>query len=110
MLLSDEDRVNCEEYKNILNFLENLDESTQVIACSVFDKLKVIIGWKPSSKISCCSIHNYVALSPLSTYMTGFIYRVESLKALNISELMNKSTGNAYVHLDVTLYAPKGET
>ena len=104
MLLSDEDRVNCEEYKNILNFLENLDESTQVIACSVFDKLKSNYYWKPSSKISCCSIHNYVALSPLSTYMTGFIYRVESLKALNISELMNKSTGNAYVHLDVTLY------
>ena len=39
MLLSS-DGVNCEEYKPILNFLENLDESTQVIACSVFDKLK----------------------------------------------------------------------
>ena len=104
MLLSDEDRINSKDYKNILDYLENLDEGIKVIACSVFDKLKNNYYWKPSSRISSSNIHSYVALNPLSTYMTGLIFRVESLKALNNDELMNQSAGNSYIHLDITLH------
>ena len=50
------------------------------------------------------NIHSYVALSPLSTYMTGLIYRVESLKALDINTFTNPSEANAYSHLDITLH------
>ncbi len=104
MLLSDEDRVNNTNYKNILNFLENVDKSTQVIACSIFDQSTNDYYWKPSSKIMESNIHSYVALSPLSTYMTGLIYRVESLKALDINTFTNPSEANAYSHLDITLH------
>mgnify|MGYP001490473646 CR=1 FL=1 len=104
MLLSDEDRVNNMNYENILNFLENIDKNTQVIACSIFDQSTNDYYWKPSLKIMESNIHNYVALSPLSTYMTGLIYRVESLKAIDIDTLTNPSEANAYGHLDITLH------
>jgi hypothetical protein len=103
MLLSDEDRVN-KNYENILNFLENIDKNTQVIACSVFDQSTGDYYWKPSLRIIESNIHNYVALNPLSTYMTGLIYRVESLKSIDIKTLTNPSEGNAYAHLDITLH------
>ncbi len=104
MLLSDEDSVNNMNYENILNFLENINKNTQVIACSIFDKTTNDYYWKPSLRIMESNIHNYVALSPLSTYMTGLIYRVESLKALDINTLTNPSEANAYAHLDITLH------
>lgn len=104
MLLSDEDRVNNMNYENILNFLENIDKNTQVIACSIFDQITNNYYWKPSLKLIESNINDYVALSPLSTYMTGLIFRVESLKAINISALTNPSEANAYAHLDITLH------
>ncbi len=104
MLLSDEDRVNNENYEKILNFLENTDKNTQVIACSIFDQIKNDYYWKPSPRISESNIHNYVALSPLSTYMSGLIYRVDSLKCIDIANLTNTSIGNSYGHLDITLH------
>ena len=104
MLLSDEDRVNYKNYKNILDYLDNLDETTNVIACSIFDQKKDLFHWKPSLRISESNIHSYVALSPLSTYMTGLIYRVESLNHINITDLMNPTIGNAYGHLDMNLH------
>ncbi|MAY91235.1 MAG: hypothetical protein CMN00_08725 [Rickettsiales bacterium] len=104
MLLSDEDRVNNMNYENILNFLENIDKNTQVIACSIFDKTTNDYYWKPSLRIMESNIHNYVALSPLSTYMTGLIFRVKSLKAIDINALTSLSDSNAYSHLDITLY------
>ena len=91
-------------YENILNFLENIDKNTQVIACSIFDQITNDYYWKPSLRIMECNIHNYVALSPLPTYMTGLIYRVESLNQINITDLMNPTIGNAYGHLDMNLH------
>ena len=99
MLLSDEDRVNNKNYENILNFLENIDKNTQVIACSIFDQSTNDYYWKPSLRTKESNINNFVALSPLSTYMTGLIYRVKSLKSLT-----NPSEANAYAHLDITLH------
>jgi hypothetical protein len=104
MILSDEDRVNNMNYENILNFLENICKNTQVIACSVFDKSTNDYFWKPSSRIEEFNIHSYVALSPLSTYMSGLIFRVETLKALDINIFCNTSIGNSYSHLDMTLH------
>lgn len=104
MLLSDEDRVKSINYIKILNFLENVDKNTQVIACSIFDQSTNDYYWKPSLRIMECNIHNYVALSPLSTYMTGLIYRVESLKAIDVNIVTNQSEGNSYGHLDITLH------
>ncbi len=104
MVLSDEDRVNSKNYESILNYLEDLDKSIQVIACSIFDQIKNNYYWKPSPRISESNIHNYVALSPLSTYMTGLIYRVDSLKYINIANLTKPSIGNSYGHLDITLH------
>jgi hypothetical protein len=104
MLLSDEDRVNNMNYENILNFLESIGKNTQVIACSIFDQSTNDYFWKPGSRIAEFNIHNYVALNPLSTYMTGLIYRVESLKSLDKNILTNPSEANSYGHLDITLH------
>ena len=104
MLLSDEDRINNKNYENILNFLENIDINTQVIACSIFDQTTNDYYWKPTLRINELCIHNYVALCPLSTYMSGLIYRVDSLGAIDINKLSNISEGNAYTHLEMTLH------
>ena len=104
MLLSDEDRVNYKNYENLLNYLDNLDKKINVIACSIFDQKKDLFHWKPSLRMSESNIHSYVALSPLSSYMTGLIYRVESLNNINITDLMNPTIGNAYGHLDINLH------
>jgi hypothetical protein len=104
MLLSDEDRVNNINYENILNFLESIGKNTQVIACSIFDQSTNDYFWKPSSRIEEFNIHSYVALGPLSTYMSGLIFRVEALKALDINIFCNTSIGNSYSHLDMTLH------
>ena len=107
MLLSDEDRLNNKNYENILNFLENIPKNTQVVACSIFDQTINDYYWRPSSRIKEFNIHDYVALSPLSTYMTGLIYHVDSLKAIDINFLTNPSLANAYTHLDITLHMLK---
>ena len=104
MLLSDEDRVNYKNYKNLLNYLDDLDKNTNVIACSIFDQKKNLFHWKPSLKIIEYNIHSYVALNPISTYMTGLIYRVESFNNINITDLMRPTIGNAYGHLDINLH------
>lgn len=104
MLLSDEDRVNNMNYENILNLLESTGKNTKVIACSIFDQSTNDYFWKPSLRIAEFNIHNYVALNPLSTYMTGLIYRVESLKSLDKNILTNPSEANSYGHLDITLH------
>jgi len=104
MLLSDEDRLNNKNYENILNFLENIPKNTQVVACSIFDQTINDYYWGPSSRIKEFNIHDYIALSPLSTSMTGLIYRVDTLKAIDINFLTNPSLGNAYAHLDITLH------
>ncbi len=104
MLLSDEDRINNNNYANLLNYLENIDESVNVIACSIFDLNKDKFHWRPSSKLSECNINDYVALNPLSTYMTGTIYRVKSLRSIDISNLMSLSFGNSYGHLDINVH------
>ena len=103
MLLSDEDRVDINNYKYILDFLENLDEGVNVIACSVYDSIKDNYMWKPSSSFSDHNINHYVAISPLSTYMSGIIFRVKPLKDINITSLLRSTIGNSYSHLDITL-------
>ncbi len=104
MLLSDEDRINNNNYANLLNYLENIDNSVNVIACSIFDLNKDKFHWRPSSKLSECDINDYVALNPLSTYMSGTIYRVKSLRSIDISNLMSPSIGNSYAHLDINIH------
>ena len=103
MILSDEDRVNSKHCNDMLDFLENLDESVNVVACSVFDPIKGCYHWKPSSFFSEISISSYVALNPLSTYMSGLIFRVKSLSDIDLPSLLTPVMGNAYAHLDITL-------
>ena len=45
----------------------------------------------------------YVAISPLSTYMSGINFRVKPLKDINITSLLRSTIGNSYSHLDITL-------
>ena len=104
MLLSDEDRINNNNYANLLNYLENIDDSVNVIACSIYDLEKDKFYWRPSSRLSECDINDYVALSPLSTYISGIVYRVKSLRSINISNLMSPSIGNSYPHLDINIH------
>ncbi len=103
MILSDEDTVYKNNYKKILDFLENLEQSVNVIACSVYDSTRDNYKWKPSSSFSEHNINHYVAISPLSTYMSGLIFRVKPLKALDIPSLLTPTISNSYPHLDITL-------
>ena len=103
MILSDEDRVDSRHCKNILDFLENLDKDIKVIACSVYNSIDNKYHWKPSSNIKECDLNSYVALGPLSTYMSGLIFRVETLNHINFLNFMTPTIGNAYSHLDIIL-------
>jgi glycosyltransferase involved in cell wall biosynthesis len=104
MLLSDEDRINSNMCKNILNYLENLDKNISVVSCSIFHPGEEGHYWKPNKLLSELNLNDFVALSPIPTYMSGLIFQVDYLKTINISKFYKASIANAYPHIDITLH------
>jgi len=104
MILSDEDRINTNEYKKILNCLENLSSSIQVVSCSIHNLDEIGYYWRPNQRFSEIDIHGFVALSPIPTYISGFIFSVDSLKTIDLKGFFNSSIGNVYAFIDAALY------
>lgn len=103
MLLSDEDRINSCNYENILQYLENLDSNISVVSCSIYNKGKPDHFWKPINSILEFNLSDFVAISPITTYMSGLIFKVDFLKSIDIKSIYKSSNGNAYPHIDLTL-------
>ena len=104
MILSDEDRIDVNEYKKILSFLENLSSSIAVVICSISYKEKSGFYWRPNQRFSEIDIHDCVALNPIPTYVSGYIFRGDSLRDIDLKSFFNSSIGNVYHFSDVSLY------
>jgi|TARA_B100001094_G_C18193546_1_gene808957 hypothetical protein len=104
MILSDEDRVDVNEYKKILSFLENLSSSISVVISSISYKEKSGFYWRPNQRFSEIDIHDCVALNPMPTYVSGYIFCVDALRDIDLKSFFNSSIGNVYHFTDVSLY------
>lgn len=104
MILSDEDRIDVNEYKKILSFLENLSSSISVVISSISYKEKSGFYWRPNQRFSEIDIHDCVALNPMPTYVSGYIFCVDALRDLDLKSFFNSSIGNVYHFTDVSLY------
>jgi hypothetical protein len=104
MILSDEDRIDVNEYQKILSFLENLSSSISVVISSISYKEKSGFYWRPNQRFSEIDIHDCVALNPIPTYVSGYIFRVDSLRDIDLKSFFTSSIGNVYHFSDVSLY------
>ena len=104
MILSDEDRIDVNEYKKILSFLENLSSSISVVISSISYKEKSGFYWRPNQRFSEIDIHDCVALNPMPTYVSGYIFCVDALRDIDLKSFFNSSIGNVYHFTDVSLY------
>lgn len=105
MLLSDEDRLNEQGAKQILDFLDGLPESVSVVSCSIFDDEKdsyYSITRTPNAYNF--SLNEYLMYGmPVPSYISGLIFSVNALREINLQNLYRYSVGNAYPHLDVVM-------
>lgn len=104
MILSDEDRIDINEYEKILNFLENLSSSISVVICSISYKEKSGFYWRPNQKFLEIDIHDCVALNPIPTYVSGYIFNVDNLSDIDLKSFFKTSIGNVYHFADLSLY------
>ena len=104
MILSDEDMIDVNEYKKILSFLENLSSSISVVISSISYKEKSGFYWRPNQRFSEIDIHDCVALNPMPTYVSGYIFCVDALRDIDLKSFFNSSIGNVYHFTDVSLY------
>jgi hypothetical protein len=103
MILSDEDRINTNEYYKILDYLENLSSNIKVVSCSIYNSSEFGLKYTPNQNLSEIDIHDFVALSPTPTYISGYIYCVDSLKTIDLKSAFNSSIGNVYHFIDASL-------
>ena len=103
MLLSDEDRINSNNYEDILKYLENLDSSISAVSCSIHYIGKPEHFWKPIESFSKFNLNDFVSISPIPTYMSGLMFKVDFLRSVHIESFYKPSIANAYPHIDLTL-------
>jgi len=105
MLLSDEDRINPNNYENILEYLENLDSNISVVSCSIYNINKTTHFWKPIESFSKFNLNDFIAISPIPTYMSGLIFKVDYLRSVQIESFYRykDNIANPYPHIDITL-------
>ena len=105
MLLSDEDRLNALGANGFLDYLQGLDDGVVVVSSSIYDvekknylpaRNKRFVGRR-------VGINEYLMFSPIPTYMSGLVFRVSELRAIDLDVLLRPSLGNAYAHLDISL-------
>lgn len=104
MILSDEDRINTNEYNKILDYLENLSSTIKVVSCSIYNSREFGLKYIPNQSLSEIDIHDFVALSPTPKYISGYIYCVDSLKTIDLKSAFNPSIGNVYHFIDASLF------
>jgi hypothetical protein len=104
MILSDEDRINTDEYNKILDYLENISSNIKVVSCSIYNSRESGPKYMPNQSLSEIDIHDFVALSPTPNYISGYIYCVDSLKTIDLKSAFNPSIGNVYHFIDASLF------
>ncbi len=105
MLLSDEDSLNEQGVKEILDFLEVLPNQVKVVSCSIFDEIKSnYYSLTPASKYYDFNLNVYLqAGMPIPSYMSGLVFSTYALQELDLEKILFPSSGNAYSHLDLAL-------
>jgi glycosyltransferase involved in cell wall biosynthesis len=105
MLLSDEDRLNSAGAKSFLDYLQELGEEIVVAASSIYDLTENKYYFMPNNRLVSRSIgiNEFFIFDPISSYMSGLVFRASELKKLDLDSLLRPSLGNVYTHLDISL-------
>jgi hypothetical protein len=105
MLLSDEDKLNENGAKKILDFLDELPDVISVISCSIFDEGANNYYFLPRTSDSYnFNLNEYMMLGmPAPSYISGLIFSTKTLRGINLERLYRYSVGNAYPHLDLLI-------
>lgn len=106
MLLSDEDRVDPGKIGEILDYLDNCPDVVGVVSCSVYDIQQNRYSFNHDRRLTQVdhNLNSFLTLRLVHTYMSGLIYSVNSLSAVDLGSLANPSMGNAYGHLDIIMH------
>ena len=104
MLLSDEDRIDSNGLKEILDYLDSCPDFVSVVSCSVYDMQESRYSFMHDIRLTLVDhdLNSLLALKLIPTYMSGLIFSVNSLCAIDLVSLLHPSTGNAYGHLDIS--------
>lgn len=109
LFLSDEDKVISEALDDFLDFLSSLPSDTSAVGTSVADIEEKRPGAAPGGAHPLLTFDypSYLALAPLSTYISGLVFSDAGLKRARgaFDEVFQESKGNVYPHLDLVLHA-----
>ena len=105
MLLSDEDKLNENGARKILDFLDELPDVVSVISCSIFDEETDSFYYLTRTSDSYnFNLNEYMMLGmPAPSYISGLIFSTKALREINLERLYRYSVGNAYPHLDLLM-------
>lgn len=105
LLLSDEDTVISENLAGFLDFLSSLPSDTSAVGTRVVGLEEDCIATRKGNyrSVSTFSYESYVALAPLSTYMSGLIFSKRGLQIARqtFDSVFEESKGNVYPHLEL---------
>ena len=82
MILSDEDRIDINEYEKNTKFLENLSSSISVVICSISYKEKSGFYWRPNQKFLEIDIHATALLLILFPHTCQAIFLMLTILAI----------------------------
>lgn len=104
MFLSDEDVIQPESLSLFLDFLENIDLSTSVVYCSIYDLDKNNFFFKPAKLLDCIDIdiNIFSSLRVVPTYISGLTFRIDDINMNQLNYIFNSSIANAYAHIDLS--------
>jgi glycosyltransferase involved in cell wall biosynthesis len=113
MLLSDEDYLVSEEIPRFVKFLEDLDDTCNLVSCSVFDEeterfdYQIGDGLEDSASSGFDTVYfNLAGFTNLAqpNYMSGYVYRTDAISLLDLKELTGASqphSRNVYSPVDI---------
>lgn len=111
MLLSDEDRISPERLEDFLDYLENIPDTCNAVSCAVFseEENRFVYDFHESVNRAQVTLAGFTILSS-STYMSGYVFRVSALRAIDLKALKSFDAGNnpngishnVYSHIDIT--------
>lgn len=112
LILADEDTVISKNLDGFLDFLSSLPSDTSAVGTRVLDaEENYIVARKGNYRsVSTFTYESYVALAPLSTYMSGLIFSKRGLRIARqtFDSVFEESKGNGYSHLELVREALPG--